>query len=182
MNFFKTIYRGLFKQSITQTLVPQVKIIGDLTFNAVYPLDLLDALNVRLPSLLYKKVEISGSQIVPYVMFAENKKFLASCYAVLIDGVYYGAVVGDNKLWMCPETAYRFCQTDSVQIILRGSRRWIYEMQGRYSADDVNMRISILRKRKVKSKGIYEESENLIIYNLSDYPSALAAAVKYLHL
>lgn len=149
MNFFKKIYRRLFDRSITQTLELEVRIIGDLPFKVIYPLDLLSDLNAFLPSFLYKRIEVSGSQIVPYDIFKKNETFLASCYAVLIDGVYYGVVVGDNKLWACPETVYYFNKTKRVEVILRISRKWIYKMLGWYEADDLSMKIDLKRKLKL---------------------------------
>ena len=178
MNFFKKIYRRLSDRSITQTLVPKVTIIGDLPFKVIYPLDLLSDLNARLPSFLYKRIEVSGSQIVPYNIFTENRTFLASCYAVLIDGVYYGAVVSDNKLWACPESVYNFYKTDHVEIILHVRRKWIYEMQGWYKADDLSMEMKILQRKSIKNG----ECEHLIAYNLDNYPASLAKAVKYMNM
>lgn len=178
MNFLKKIYRRLSERSITQTLVPKVTIIGDLPFKVIYPLDLLSELNARLPSFLYKRIEVSGSQIVPYDIRSEDETFLANGYAVLIDGVYYGAVVGDNKLWACPESVYNFYETDHVEVILHVGRKWIYEMQGWYKACDLSMEMKSLHRRKIK----IEEYENLIIWDSSDYISALADTVRYLHL
>ena len=96
----------------------------------------------------------------------------------MIGDTYYGVVIGDNKLWSCHNTTYRFVKTDYIDVILRISQKWIYALQFGYNAADLSLNARFLQRTKLKSTKIPPERETLIAFSGGNYPAALAYAKK----
>ena len=156
----------------------KMKIIWKLGFNVVFPLDILDSLNAFLPQYLNRSLQITGSQIELLNIFDDKRGFLACCYAVLIDGYYYGAVAGSKNLFVCSKDAYRFSAGEQATVVINKNDDSLFELVGKYDKESLSICFSRLQRRYLTALNCYE---NLIIFiNPVSFIDAMYAAEKYI--
>lgn len=156
----------------------KMKIIWKLEFNVVYPLDILDGLNAFLPQYLNRPLKITGSQIELFNIFDDKRGFLACCYAVLIDGCYYGVVAGSKNIFACPKEVYRFTAGEQITVAVSKKNGSLFELVGKYDKENLSICISRFQRRYLTALNCYE---NLIVFcNPVSFIEALYAAEKYI--
>lgn len=167
---------NLFKKRVPY--FQKMKIIWKLEFNVVFPLDILDSLNAFLPQYLNRSLQITGSQIELLNIFDDKRGFLACCYAVLIDGYYYGAVAGSKNLFVCSKDAYRFSAGEQATVVINKNDDSLFELVGKYDKEGLSICFSRLQRRYLTALNCYE---NLIIFiNPVSFIDAMYAAEKYM--
>ncbi len=151
MNIFKKLWRCLSREEAVDIQPDEprvVQLLGEINNCIFHPGDLMEPLLLSIVWETKKPACCSLNDIKLYSLYdMVNGAFIGSYYALKIDGLYYGNIVGDRCIFSCTEAQFQFRETNEVVAPLRTVDGFMYALRCKY--DCKKAKLTVLQLEKV---------------------------------